>query len=126
MSFENLFLKYEVAKPKSPDGLFYKNLSMRPWLVYTIVNLVSLLSLTAIGFGVGIGISSRCKFEVWPAETKKNDFLNLFLFQTIKIQNFMAIIVPKRPIAYQVKILFVQATNVFALLLVILMAIPVV
>jgi hypothetical protein len=35
----------------------------------------------------------------------------------------MAIIVPKRPIAYQVKILFVPATNVFALLLVILMVI---
>jgi hypothetical protein len=61
---KNLILKYEVAKSKSPDGLFYKNLSMRPWLVYTLVNLVSLLSLTAIGFGVGIGISSRCKFEL--------------------------------------------------------------
>ena len=92
---------------------------MRPWLVYTLVNLVSFLSLVAIGFGVGIGISSGCKFEN-QCEKKLNRFIFSFI-KFKKIPNFTVTIVRKPTIALKVKILFALITNAYVRPITILM-----
>ena len=57
-------IKYEVKQKDPTNGLFHNKLSMRPWLVYSLVNLVSLACLVALGFWAGLGISSRCEYNL--------------------------------------------------------------
>ena len=55
--------KYEVTR-KEKTGFYHHFLSMRPWLVYTIVNVVSFMTLVAIAFAVSMAISTACKCKL--------------------------------------------------------------
>ncbi|RNA18185.1 prion-like-(Q N-rich) domain-bearing 25, partial [Brachionus plicatilis] len=51
--------QYDVEKPPTEGIKIYnKNLVIRPWLLFIAINLIALLVFGAIGYGIGIGISS--------------------------------------------------------------------
>ena len=58
-----LYFEKIVVNHKVNNGKFHRYFLMKPWLSFVIVNVVSLMFMVGIAYGICVFISAACNFE---------------------------------------------------------------